>query len=36
VYDYVDGGSKQVLNMFKRRQGGYRALGYGVEERESL
>ncbi len=34
VYDYVDGGNKQVLNMYKRRQGGYRALGYEMEERE--
>lgn len=32
VYDYVDGENKQLLNMFKRRQVGYRALGYREKE----
>jgi len=34
VYDYVDEDNKQLLNMYKRRQVGYRALGY--REREEL
>ncbi len=34
VYDYVDGENKQLLNMFKRRQAGYRALGYKEKEGE--
>ncbi|MGB4407697.1 MAG: DEAD/DEAH box helicase family protein [Sphaerochaeta sp.] len=34
VYDYVDEGNKQLLNMFKRRQTGYRALGYKEKEGE--
>ncbi|MBI9095908.1 MAG: DEAD/DEAH box helicase family protein [Sphaerochaeta sp.] len=32
VYDYVDGENKLLLNMFKRRQTGYRALGYKMKE----
>ena len=34
VYDYVDGENKQLLNMFKRRQVGYRALGYKMKEED--
>ena len=34
VYDYVDEENKQLLNMFKRRQAGYRALGYKMKEGE--
>lgn len=32
VYDYVDEGNKQLLNMYKKRQVGYRALGYRERE----
>jgi superfamily II DNA or RNA helicase len=32
IYDYVDRNVPMLLNMFKKRRGGYRALGYEITE----
>lgn len=34
IHDYVDKGNKQLQGMFKKRQAGYKALGYSVVSQE--
>lgn len=34
IYDYVDEGSNQLQSMFKKRQAGYKALGYSLVSQE--
>jgi superfamily II DNA or RNA helicase len=36
IYDYIDDENKQLQNMFKKRQTGYKALGYSVVPKEKL
>ena len=34
IYDYVDEGNNQLQSMFKKRQAGYKALGYSLVSQE--
>jgi superfamily II DNA or RNA helicase len=36
IYDYIDEENKQLQGMFKKRQAGYKALGYSLVSQEKL
>jgi superfamily II DNA or RNA helicase len=36
IYDYIDDENRQLQSMFKKRQAGYKALGYSLVSQDKL